>query len=77
MSEVTRRKCGNCISFGALPGVACTNAVAFVASDGSLVAATANDVCDEHITDLEAQHAVYERAAGPQSSIAMLMGVGA
>lgn len=76
MSEVTRRRCANCTSFGAPPGVACTNAVAFVGSDGSLVAATANDVCDEHITDLEAQHAEYEHAARLQASIATLIGVG-
>lgn len=76
MNEVIRRKCGNCISFGALPGVACTNAIAFVGPDGSLIAASADDICDQHITDLEAQHAEYARAAELQSSIATLIGCG-
>lgn len=77
MNQIVHRRCGNCISFGALPGIACSNAVAFVGPDGALIAATADDCCDEHCTDLEAKHAEYERSAELAASMALLIGVGA
>jgi hypothetical protein len=62
MNEISRRRCGNCCSFNVVSGFACSNGVSFIDPDGALIAATASDICDEHLTDQEAEALWYERA---------------
>jgi len=62
MIQITRRRCSNCCSFNTVPGIACSNGVAFIAHDGARIAPTASDFCDDHLTDDEAEALGYQRA---------------